>query len=67
MSNSTLGVVVFGPLKDKETIVYIKGVIRIRKPKKDRQYNGQAKNNKRKNNDLQNITKKIEIEKHELH
>jgi hypothetical protein len=56
MSNSTLGVVVFGPLKDKENIEYIKGVIRIRKPKKDRQYNGQAKNNKRKNNDLQNIT-----------
>ena len=37
MSNSSLGVVVFGPLKDKENIEYIKGVIRIRKPKKDRQ------------------------------
>ena len=35
-----------------------KGVIRIRKSKKDRQHNGQKKKNKRTNNDLQNITQK---------
>ena len=33
-------------------------VIRIRKSKKDRQLNGQTKKDKRKNNDLQNITHK---------
>ena len=32
-----------------------KGVIRIRKSKKDRQHNGQEKKDKRTNNDLQNI------------
>ena len=31
-----------------------KGIIRIRKSKKDRQHNGQKKNYKRTNNDLQN-------------
>jgi hypothetical protein len=35
-----------------------KGVIRIRKSKKDRQHNGQKKKDKRTNNDLQNITQK---------
>ena len=36
-----------------------KRVIRIRKSKKDRQYNGQKKQeNKRTNNDLQNTTQK---------
>jgi hypothetical protein len=35
-----------------------KGVIRIRKSKKDRQYNGQMKQDKSRNNDLQNITHK---------
>jgi len=34
-------------------------VIRIRKSKKDRQHNGQKKKDKRRNNDLQNITYKI--------
>ena len=33
-----------------------KRVIRIPKPKKNRQYNGQKKKYKRTNNDLQNIT-----------
>jgi hypothetical protein len=33
----------------------IKGVIRIRKSKKDKQHNGQKKKDKRTNNDLQNI------------
>ena len=33
----------------------IKGVIRIRKSKKNRQHNGQKKKDKRTNNDLQNI------------
>jgi hypothetical protein len=50
----------------KETIVQTnhvekccKRVIRIRKSKKDRQYNGQKKQeNKRTNNDLQNTTQK---------
>ena len=39
-----------------------KGVIRIRKLKKDRQHNGQAKKDKSKNNDLQNIHIKLKIE-----
>ena len=39
-----------------------KGVIRIRKLKKDKQHNGQTKKDKRKNNDLQNIHIKLKIE-----
>jgi len=39
----------------------IKGVIRIRKSKKDRQHNDQKKKDKRTNNDLQNIHIKIKI------
>ena len=35
-----------------------KVVIRIRKSKKDRQYNGQQKKNKSTNSDLQNTTQK---------
>ena len=35
-----------------------KGVIKIRKSKKDRQHNSQKKKDKRTNNDLQNITHK---------
>jgi hypothetical protein len=36
-----------------------KGVIRIRKSKKNRQHNGQKKKYKRTNNDLQNIHIKL--------
>jgi len=36
-----------------------KGVIRIRKSKKNRQHNGQKKKYKRTNNDLQNIYIKL--------
>ena len=39
-----------------------KGVIRIRKSKKNRQRNGQQKKYKRINNDLQNIHIKLKIE-----
>jgi len=39
-----------------------KGVIRISKAKKDRQYNGQKKKHKRTNNDLLNIQIKLKIE-----
>jgi hypothetical protein len=39
-----------------------KGIIRIRKSKKDRQHNGQKKKYKRTNNDLQNIHIKLKIE-----
>ena len=39
-----------------------KGVIRIRKSKKDRQHNCQKKKDKRTNNDLQNIHIKLMIE-----
>ena len=40
-----------------------KGIISIRKPKKDRQHSGQKKkDNKWTNNDLQNIHKKLKIE-----
>jgi hypothetical protein len=40
----------------------IKGVIRIRKSKKNRQHNDQKKKNKRTNNDQQNIHIKLKIE-----
>jgi hypothetical protein len=39
-----------------------KEVIRIRKPKTNRQHNGQKKMYKRINNDLQNIHIKLKIE-----
>jgi hypothetical protein len=39
-----------------------KVVIRIRKPKKDRQHNGQKKKDKRTNNDIKNYTHKKKIE-----
>jgi hypothetical protein len=39
-----------------------KGVIIIRKTKKNRQHNGQKKKYKRTNNDLQNIHIKLKIE-----
>ena len=44
-----------------------KGVIRIRKSKKDRQHNGQKKKDKRTNNDLQNIAQKINDRATESH
>ena len=40
----------------KKSLKIPKGVIRIRKSKKDRQHNGQKKKAKRTNNDLQSIT-----------
>jgi len=51
----------------KENLLYeefedTKGVIRIRKLKKDRQHNGQKKRTKKTNNDLQNIHIKLKIE-----
>jgi hypothetical protein len=48
--------------KYQEVFEDIKGVIRIRKSKKDRQHNGQTKKDKRTNNDLQNIHIKLQIE-----
>ena len=42
----------------KEEFEDTKGVIRIRKSKKNKQHNGQKKKDKRTNNDLQNITQK---------
>ena len=44
-----------------------KGVIRIRKSKKDRQHNCQKKKDKRTNNDLQNIAQKINDRATESH
>jgi hypothetical protein len=44
-----------------EEIEDTKGVIRIRKSKKDKQHNGQKKKDKRTNNDLQYITLKLKI------
>ena len=38
-----------------------RGVIRIPQSKKDRQYNGQKKKNKKTKNDLQNFTQKTVI------
>jgi hypothetical protein len=46
----------------QEELKDTKGVIRIRKSKKNRQHNGQKIKNKRTNNDLQNIYIKLEIE-----
>ena len=43
----------------EEKIEDTKGVIRIRKSKKDRQHNGQMKKLKRTNNELQHISQKI--------
>jgi len=39
----------------KEEFEDTKGVIRFRKSKKNRQHNGQKKQDKRTNNDIQNI------------
>ena len=45
-----------------------KGVIKSRKSKKDRQYNGQQKYDKQKtNNNLQTQHRKLKIEEHELY
>ena len=45
-------------IENKEKFVYIKGVIRSRKSKQDRQYSDRKKNNKKTNDDL-HITQKI--------
>ena len=58
MHNKSLGLVVFGPLKGTEMLEDAKGVIIIHQSKKDRQYNGQTKKYKKKNNNLQNTTQK---------
>jgi hypothetical protein len=50
----------FCPLKGKEMLEDTKGVIRIRKPRKDRQYNGQTQNSKK-------LHRKIKIEQSEHH
>jgi hypothetical protein len=44
-----------------------KRVIRVFKSKKDRQHNGQKKNDKSTNNDIQNIHIKLMIDKYEPH
>jgi hypothetical protein len=44
-----------------------KGIIRIRKSKKDRQHDGQKKKDKRTNNYLENIHIAPKIELHEPH
>jgi hypothetical protein len=44
----------------------IKGIIRIRKLKKDRQHDGQKKKDKRTHNYLENIHITLKIELHEL-
>ena len=46
----------------KEALEDTKGIIRIRKSKKDRQHNGQKKKYKRTNYDLQNIHIKLKVE-----
>jgi hypothetical protein len=48
--------------KYQEEFEDTKGVIRIRKSKKNIQHNGQKKKYKRPNNDLQNIHIKLKIE-----
>ena len=51
--------------KKKHTIEVIIDRFKIRKSKKDRQQNGQKKKDKRTNNNLQNIHKKLKIESKE--
>jgi hypothetical protein len=46
----------------KEELEDTKGVIRIHKSKKNRQYNGQKKKYRRTNNNPQNIHIKLKIE-----
>jgi len=48
-------------MESQENFVDTKGVIRIRRSKKNRQHNGQNKNYKGTNNDLQNIHIKLKI------
>jgi hypothetical protein len=43
-------------VRSKQEFEDIKGIIKIRKSKKDRRHNGQKKKYKRTNNDLQDIT-----------
>jgi len=51
--------------REEEEVDDNKEIIRIRKPKKNRQHNGEKKNDKGTNNDLQNIHKTLKIEEHE--
>jgi hypothetical protein len=59
---------VYGPVRHPKNIMwqfedtYQREVIRIRISKKNRQNNGQKKNDKRTNNDLQNIHIKLTME-----
>ena len=64
MSSSEFTIILPGTKLDstKKSFEGTKGVIRIRKSKKDRQHNGQKKKYKRTNNDLQNIHIKLKIE-----
>ena len=49
-------------LFDKYKSYNVKGVIRMRKSKKNKQHNGQKKKDKRTNNDLQSMHIKLKIE-----
>jgi len=51
----------------KEEFEDTKGVIRIRKSKKNGQHNGQKNKDKRTYSDLENIHIKLKIELHEPH
>jgi hypothetical protein len=53
--------------ENKEKFEDIKGIIRICKPKKDRQHNGQGKRDEMTKNDLQNIHIKLQINQHKPH
>jgi len=57
-SENTVKPVYTEPFWDQVEFENTKGVIRIHKSKKIRQHNGQMKNEKRRNNDLQNNTQK---------
>ena len=49
MSLPFCGDMLFSSCSSKEEFEYTKGVIRIRKPKKDRQHNGQKKKDRQHN------------------
>ena len=58
---------IYFKVKSQEEFDDTKVITRICKSKNNRQHNGQKKKDKRTNNDLQNIHRKLKIEKHEAH
>jgi hypothetical protein len=62
ISQHLLSIELIVDLFDKYKSYNVKGVIRMRKSKKNKQHNGQKKKVQRTNNDLQSIHIKLKIE-----